>query len=372
MSTKSLFVLAAAMILIGRTSLGAAGGDEVLGKIVLPPGFRISYFSALTPGARGMTIGEDGTVYVGTHKQGKVYALRDHDGDGAAETIDTIASGLNAPTGVAFFEGVLYVAEIHRIVKLEAISTHLSDPPVPKVVYDGYPRETHHGWKYLRVGPDRKLYAPVGAPCNICQSDNEVFASLTRLDLDGTHFEIFARGIRNTVGFDWHPDTGELFLSDNGRDWLGNDRPPEELNGIRRAGVHFGYPFCHGGDIVDPEFGKDRPCADFTPPAWKFPAHVAPLGIRFYTGHQFPTEYRHRLFVAQHGSWNRSPPMGYRVVAVEFREGQPIADRVFAEGWLQPSGEVLGRPVDLLQMADGSLLVSDDHRGAVYRIRYQP
>lgn len=346
--------------------------EDALQKIRVPQGFHIGYFSADTPNARSMALGEDGTVYVGTFKHGKVYALRDENRDGVAERTFTVASGLNAPNGVAVLGGDLYVAEIHRIVKLEAIARHLEKPPAPKVVFQGYPKESHHGWKYLRVGPDRKLYVPVGAPCNVCQPRNALFATLTRLDPDGGNLEIYARGIRNTVGFDWHPETGELFFTDNGRDWLGDQRPPEELNGAPHAGMHFGFPYCHGGDIPDPEFGMERRCAEFASPAWTFPAHVAPLGIRFYLGSQFPSEYRHQLFVAQHGSWNRSPPFGYRVVRVNFRDGKPVSDQIFADGWLQPDGQVLGRPVDILELADGSLLVSDDHRGAIYRIVYQP
>jgi glucose/arabinose dehydrogenase len=202
-------------------------------------------------------------------------------------------------------------------------------------------------------------------------SENEIFATITRMEPDGRNFEIFARGVRNTVGFDWHPETRKLFFTDNGRDELGDDRPPDELNAAPESGRHFGYPFCHGGDIGDPEFGDRRPCSDFTPPAWKFPAHVAALGVRFYTGHQFPAEYHNRLFVAEHGSWNRTQPQGYRVVAVEFKDGVPIGERVFADGWLQANGTVLGRPVDVVQLADGSLLVSDDQRGAIYRISYE-
>ncbi len=360
------------LILFTLGSCPGGAGEDVLGNIKLPAGFRIDYFSTNTPNARSMALGDDGTVYVGTYKAGKVYALRDENGDGIAEKTYVVGSSLNAPNGVAVVNGDLYIAEVHRIIKLEGIAGRLDQPPTPRVVFDGYPKETHHGWRYLRVGPDRKLYVPVGAPCNICQPDNEMFATLTRLDPDGRNLEIFARGIRNTVGFDWHPQTGDLFFTDNGRDWLGNDSPAEELNAAQRAGLHFGYPFCHGGDMPDPEFGGTRRCAEFTPPAWKFPAHVAPLGVRFYTGRQFPEAYRQQLFVAQHGSWNRNPPLGYRVVRVDFHNGKPVSDQVFADGWLRSDGAVLGRPVDVLELRDGSLLVSDDHRGAVYRISYRP
>ncbi len=351
---------------------GAARANEGMGDIKLPPGFRIALFTDQTPNARSLALGDDGTVYVGSMREGKVYAVRDDNRDGKADRVDILASGLNMPNGVAVLDGDLYVAEISRVSKLKDIAHHLADPPQPETVYDGYPKDMHHGWKYLRVGPDRKLYAPVGAPCNICESSNEVYATLTRLDPDGKNLEIYARGIRNTVGFDWHPDSKELWFTDNGRDWLGNDSPPDELNRAPQAGMNFGYPYCHGKDTADPEFGKRKSCAQFTPPAWTFPAHVAALGIRFYTGTQFPAEYRGQLFVAQHGSWNRSTPHGYRVAVVRFEGGKPVGDQIFAEGWLKPDGKATGRPVDILQMPDGALLVSDDQRGAIYRISYRP
>ena len=349
----------------------AGNAQENVGKIKLPPGFHLSVFADQVPNARSLALGDDGTVYVGTIGE-KVYALRDADHDGKAEQVSTIAIGLNQPNGVAILKGDLYIAEIHRIVKLKDIAAHLSDPPKPEVVFDGFPKDRHHGWKYLRVGPDGKLYTPVGAPCNICLQDKDIYASLTRLDPDGKNFEIFARGIRNTVGFDWHPQTGVVFFTDNGRDELGDDLPPEELNAAPKPGLHFGFPFCHGGDIPDPEFDQQRACSEFTPPAWKFPAHVAALGVHFYQGKQFPEQYQGQLFVAHHGSWNRTTPQGYRVALVKFKDGKPVADEVFAEGWLQPNGDVMGRPVDILELADGSLLVSDDRNGVVYRIAYKP
>lgn len=345
--------------------------EAVLSRIKLPPGFSIAVYSDQTPEARSMTLGEDGTVYVGSLTVGKVYALRDEDGDGRAERVIVVASGLNMPSGVAYQQGDLYIAEISRIVKLKDITHRLNEPPPPVLVADAYPNQRSHGWKYLRVGPDGKLYAPVGAPCNICLSDDPMFASLTRIDLDGRNLEIHAHGIRNTVGFDWHPDSGELYFTDNGRDWLGDDLPPEELNKISRPGLHFGYPYCHAGDVPDPEFGKQKACDEFTAPAFKFPAHVAPLGIHFYRGKQFPSNYHGQLFVAQHGSWNRSQPQGYRVTLVRFTAGHPVSEEPFAEGWLGPDGKAAGRPVDVQELRDGSLLVSDDQRGVVYRIAYK-
>jgi glucose/arabinose dehydrogenase len=367
-STKALFLSLVCL----ATSACAESGAERLAKLKVPSGFHISLFAEQTPNARSLSLGEDGTVYAGSMNEGKVYALRDLDRDGKADQVLTIASGLNMPNGVASLAGDLYIAEVNRIVRLKDIAQHLTDPPKPEVVNDAYPSDRHHGWKYLRVGPDGKLYVPVGAPCNICLSEKDIYASLTRLDKDGKNLEIFARGLRNSVGFDWNPATGDLFITDNGRDWLGDDAPPEELNAASKAGLHFGYPYCHGGAIPDPEFGQRRACKEFAPPAWKFPAHVAALGARFYRGKQFPEKYRGQLFVAQHGSWNRSTPQGYQVVMVRFENGKPVADEIFAQGWLQADGEVLGRPVDILEMPDGSLLVSDDAQGAIYRISYGP
>ncbi len=356
----------------GGLSVAANAGQAPLSldSLKLPSGFQISLYTRQTPGARSLALGEDGTVYVGT-LQDKVYALRDRDGDGKAEAVQTVATGLNAPNGVAVLHGDLYIAEISRIVKLKDIASHLDSPPKPELVFDDYPENRQHGSKYLRVGPDGKLYAGVGAPCNVCVSEKGIYASLTRVDPDGKNFEIFAQGIRNTEGFDWQPQTGEMFFTDNGRDLLGDDVPPEELNSAPKAGLHFGFPYCHAGFIADPEFGKLADCTGFVPPAWKFPAHVAPLGVRFYRGKQFPADYQGQLFVAQHGSWNRSTPQGYRVVAVKFSDGKPVADAVFVYGWLRANGDVLGRPVDIIEAADGALLVSDDWQGAIYRITYR-
>lgn len=361
------------MALFGLAVCGDAALAAIdLGGIKLPPGFRISVYTDRTPDARSLTLGEDGTVYVGTMSERKVYAVRDENRDGTADHVYLLASGLNMPNGVAYLDGDLYVAEISRLLRFKDIGRHLAEPPKPDTVYDGFPKDVHHGWKYLRVGPDRKLYTAVGAPCNLCLSEQEIYATLVRLDPDGRNPEIYARGVRNTVGFDWHPETGELWFTDNGRDWLGDDAPPDELNRAPKPGLNFGYPYCHGEDIADPEFGRRKSCAEFTPPAWSFPAHVAALGARFYTGSQFPAEYRGQLFVAQHGSWNRSVPVGYRVVTVRFEGGKPVGEQVFAEGWLRSKGEVAGRPVDILAMPDGALLISDDKRGVIYRVTYQP
>lgn len=344
-------------------------GDPRLQDIRLPPGFTISIYAEGVKNARGMSLGPDGTVYVGSRDVGNVYAVRDEDGDGVAERVYTIATRLAMPAGVAFHDGDLYVSAVSRIVKLPGISGRLADPPAPVTVYDGFPTETHHGWKYIAFGPDGKLYVPVGAPCNICLSDDSIFASITRMNADGTGREIIAHGVRNSVGFDWDPRDGSLWFTENGRDWMGDDQPACELDHLTANGQHFGYPFCHQGDLLDPEFGKGRNCADYVPPAAKLGPHVAPLGMKFYRGERFPAKYRHAIFIAEHGSWNRSTPIGYRITVAYPQADGTATTEVFAEGWLQ-GNSAWGRPVDLLELPDGSLLVSDDVADVIYRIRY--
>jgi glucose/arabinose dehydrogenase len=340
-----------------------------LNRIQLPPGFEITVFAENVRDARSMALGEKGTLFVGTRTAGKVYAIK-HDGAKATQVM-TIATGLNSPNGVAVKDGALYVAEVSRVTRFDAIEANLSNPPQPRVVYDKYPGDRHHGWKFIRFGPDGWLYVPVGAPCNICDREPP-YASITRLKPDGSTMEVFARGVRNSVGFDWHPDTKELWFTDNGRDMLGDDVPPDELDHAPKAGMHFGYPYCHGGDIADPDFGTNRRCAEFTPPAQKFGAHVASLGMRFYTGSMFPAEYRNRIFIAEHGSWNRSRKSGYRVMQAKVEGGKVVEYGVFAEGFLEKASDsAWGRPVDIQVMPDGAILVSDDHANAIYRIAYR-
>lgn len=341
-----------------------------LETITLPPGFSISIYADNVPGARSLTLSPNGTLFVGTRQEGKVYAVLDHKRTNVADVVLTLAHGLNVPNGVAFHDGALYVAEVNRILRYDNIEARLTNPPPPVVVNDSYPRDTHHGWKFIRVGPDGRLYVPVGAPCNICQRGDARYASITRLQLDGTGFAVVAHGVRNSVGFDWHPETKELWFTDNGRDWLGDDLPPDELNHAPQLGLHFGFPYCHGKDITDREFGTKRPCSDFVPPALDLGPHVAALGMRFYTGTMFPPAYRNQIFIAQHGSWNRSQKIGYRVMRVRL-EGNRVAEyTAFAEGWLR-EGQVWGRPVDVQIMPDGALLVSDDYAGAIYRVSYK-
>lgn len=341
-----------------------------LKKIRLPQGFKIDVFAEGVKNARSLELSPGGTLFVGTREEGKVYALKDNDGDYRADTVYTIAKGLRMPNGVAFRDGDLYVAEVNRILKFENIEENLANPPAPAVVFDGYPTENHHGWKFIAFGPDGKLYVPVGAPCNICESENEVFASITRLNPDGSGMEVVQRGVRNTVGFTWHPQTGELWFTDNGRDMLGDDEPACELNHAPQDGMHFGYPYCHQGDLPDPEFGSKRPCDEFTPPAQNLGPHVAPLGVEFYTGQQFPEQYRGHILIAEHGSWNRSKKIGYRITLVKLDGNRATSYEPFAEGWLD-GGDAWGRPVDLEFLPDGSMLVSDDFADAVYRIYYE-
>ncbi len=354
--------------LLGAAVLLAAARDEPLPleKIKLPAGFRIGLY-ARVPNARSMALGGGGTLFVGT-REGEVYAVRKGTG-GQGGAVVTIARGLRMPNGVAIAGGALYVAEISRILRFDGIEARLDDPPRPAVVRGDFPTDSHHGWKFIAFGPDGLLYVPVGAPCNICESKKPVYATIHRMRPDGSGLELFASGVRNTVGFDWDPSTRELWFTDNGRDWLGDDMPPDELNHAPRPGMHFGYPYCHGRNISDPRFGKKRPCSELTPPSIELAPHAAALGMRFYTGSMFPDEYRNQIFIAEHGSWNRSEPIGYRVSLVRRDAGRPSSYQTFAEGWLQ-GRSAWGRPVDVLVMPDGALLVSDDKAGAIYRISY--
>ena len=342
--------------------------DPRLTQIKLPEGFYIRVYAKGVPGARSLNLSPNGTLFVGTRSNSRVYALRDEDGDHKAERVIILASGLNRPNGVAFKDGDLYVAEVSRILRYRDIEAHLDNPPQPEIVNDAFPTDRSHGWKFIRFGPDDLLYVPVGAPCNICASPDP-YASIGRLDPSTGDFEVVARGVRNSVGFDWHPETGEMWFTENGRDHLGDDMPPDELNRVTADGQHFGYPYCHGTDIADPEFGDQRGCDEFVPPVQELGPHVAALGMRFYRGNMFPAEYRNQIFIAEHGSWNRSSKIGYRLTLVRLDPDGTVRYEPFAEGWLQGESN-WGRPVDVLVMPDGSLLVSDDQAGLIYRISY--
>ncbi len=341
-----------------------------LDKIKLPPGFQISVFADKVTNARSMSLSPNGTLFVGTRKDGRVYAIRDEDGDFKADKTYTLDRDLFMPTGVAFRNGSLYVAEVNRILRYDDIENRLDNPPEPVVVYDQYPDDKWHGWKYIAFGPDDKLYVPVGAPCNVCDGKAEVYATMTRMNPDGTNMEIYAKGVRNSVGFDWHPETGDLWFTENGRDWMGEDMPACELNHAPKAGMHFGFPYCHQGDAPDDKFAGDRTCEEFTPPAQKLGPHVAPLGMEFYEGAQFPAKYKHQILVAEHGSWNRKDRIGYRVMLVGMEGNKTVSYEPFAEGWMENNENPWGRPVDLEHLPDGSMLVSDDFADAIYRISY--
>jgi glucose/arabinose dehydrogenase len=351
--------------LAGVLPRGAAEADD----ITLPPGFQIAVYAADVPNARQMAAGPPGIVFVGSRSAGKVHAVVDRDGDHRADEVHVLASGLQTPTGVTFRDGALYVAEVSRILRFRDVARDLARPPAPEIVTDAYPTETHHGWKFIAIGPDGRLYVPVGAPCNVCQPPGPLHATITRLDLSRGQPEVVARGVRNSVGFDFDPDTGELWFTDNGRDWLGDAEPPDELNRLARAGEHFGFPYCHGHGAPDPDHNAGRGCEQFTAPAQALDPHVAALGMRFYTGRMFPEKYRGGVFIAEHGSWNSSRPVGYRVTFVGIEGGRAVSYEPFATGWLKGS-VAAGRPADVLVMPDGALLVADDKGGRIYRITY--
>jgi glucose/arabinose dehydrogenase len=353
-------ILRAAFVSLFFLVAVSAQAARQLEKIKLPPGFKIELYVDHVDGARSLAMSPSGTLFISTMRE-KVYAYKDG-------KLYTVADGLKMPNGIDFHNGALYIAEISRISRLEGIENKLSNPPQPVVVTTDLPSKTHHGWRYMRFGPDGYLYVAVGAPCNECTVEDP-FGTILRMKPDGSEKEVYARGIRNSVGFDWDPKSHDLWFTDNGRDNLGNERPPDKLNHASKAGLNFGYPYCHGGDDLDPELGKGHSCSEFVPPVQKIPAHDANLGMRFYTGKMFPDEYRDGIFIAEHGSWNREPPRGYRISRVRLNGDRSVGYEVFAEGWLQDSGP-WGRPVDVLVAQDGALLVSDDYSGAVYRISY--
>jgi glucose/arabinose dehydrogenase len=340
----------------------AVAASLPLSKVHLPQGFKIEVLAEV-PGARSLAIGQQGTVFVGTRDE-NVYAVKDG-------KVYPLAKGLTSPNGVAFRDGNLYVAEISRVSVLKDIESHLSQPPKPEPLSATFPSEAHHGWKFIAFGPDGKLYVPVGAPCNVCDKGDD-YAAIFRIAADGTQKELVAKGIRNTVGFDWHPEAKRLYFTDNGRDLLGEDVPSDELNVAPKLGLDFGFPRCHAGSVPDPEFGKGKDaCKGSEKPVALFGAHVAALGMRFYNASQFPAAYHHRIFVAEHGSWNRSQPDGYRVVTVKLdSNGKQGKVETFATGWLEKDGSAWGRPVDVQVQPDGSLLVSDDKAGVIYKITY--
>ena len=338
-------------------------------RLTAPPGFHVELFATNVPNVRQLAVSSDGLVFAGSSEAGKVYAIIDRDHDFVADEVVTIADDLHLPSGIALHRGALYVGAVEKILRYDDIAAHYRERPQAAVLPVQLPRDEAHGWKYLGFGPDGLLYVPVGAPCNICLP-RPPYASILRMQPDGRAVSVFATGIRNSVGFAWHPVTGELWFTDNGRDWLGDDSPSCELNRVTKPGQHFGFPFIHGGDTPDPEFGDGHAARDYVPPAATLGAHVAPLGVLFYRGKQFPAEFRRSLLIAEHGSWNSSHKVGYRVVQIELNaHSEVIRSAPFVTGWLH-NEEVSGRPADVAELSDGSVLISDDTAGVIYRVRY--
>ena len=374
LSLLRLFLLALLMAASCGTAPAPGNGntetDPLLSRIQLPEGFKIGIYARGVHNARAMAMGPDGTLFVGSRRAGNLYAVRDRDADFVADEVLTLDTGLNMPSGVAFRDGALYVAEVDRILRYDDIENRLYDPPEPVVVNRDLPSDRHHGWKFIRFGPDGKLYVPVGAPCNVCERDDPRYATIMRMNPDGTDLEVYVSGVRNTVGFDWHPESGELWFTDNGRDLMGNEIPPDELNRVAAAGQHFGFPYHHGIDIPDPQFGGKRARETTVLPAQELGPHVAAVGMRFYTGNMFPSGYRHQVLIAEHGSWNRDSKIGYRIMLVRLEGGEAIGYETFATGWLEDE-QVYGRPADVEVMPDGSLLISDDFTGMIYRVTHE-
>ena len=373
MKRQALVLLALALATAVLLSVAPVAQQPslLLDRIKLAPGFSIDVYATGVKNARAMALSPAGVLFVGSRSAGSVFAIVDTNKDQRADKVYTIATGLNMPSGVAFRDGALYVAEVNRVWRYDGIESRLESPPKPVLVSEAFPSDRHHGWKFIRFGPDGLLYVPVGAPCNICERDDKRYGSIMRMTPDGSGLETFVSGVRNSVGFDWHPQTKELWFTDNGRDMLGDDLPPDELNRASRQGLHFGFPYCHGGDVSDPDFGSKRPCSEFEPPARRLGPHVAAIGMRFYTGQMFPPGYRNQILIAEHGSWNRRNKIGYRVMLVRLDAvGKAVSYEPFAEGWLQGE-KAWGRPADVQVMPDGALVVSDDEAGVIYRISYK-
>jgi len=373
-----VFCRSFAALVFAAPGLACADASENLSKIKLPDGFKISIYAEV-PNARAMTLTPSGTLFVGSYNADKVHAVLDTNKDYKADKVIEIigpgnlpdGSKFDMPAGVAFRDGALYVSSISRIIRFDNIEANLENPPTPVIVSSAFPEKGHHGWKFIAFGPDGKLYVPQGAWCNVCDFPDELFASIARMNPDGSGLEVVAKGVRNTVGFDWHPETGELWFTENGRDMMGDDMPGDELNRISAPGQHFGYPYVHQGDTLDPQFGKDKKVEDYVAPAQVLGPHVAALGMRFYTGTMFPAEYKNQIFIAEHGSWNRRDKSGYRVMVVKHDGKNGTSYEPFATGWLQDGDETWGRPADVLVMPDGSLLIADDQADVIYRVTYE-
>jgi len=381
-STRPLLVVLCFGVLAAGVTGSARQGPSPLASLVLPAGFQAEVFAEKVENARSMVRGPQGTVFVGSQYGGKVHAVVDANGDHKADRVVVIASGLDQPNGVAMRGGALYVATASRLLRFDDIEKQLDAPPAPVTVRNDLPNpKAGHTWKFIAFGPDDLLYMSVGSTCNVC-APAAMTAAIVRMKLDGSGMEVFAEGVRNSVGFDWHPVTRDLWFTDNGRDALGDDVPHDELNVAPKAGLHFGFPFCHQGDIPDPQFGSQRACATTESPVQNLGAHVAAIGFTFYTGDMFPARYKNAAIIAQHGSWNRSTPSGYRVMAA-LNDGrrvtayEPLLDGFLPGGASRAAGgrgatnAATGRPVDVLQMPDGSILVSDDRGNRLIRVSYR-
>src|SRR5579883_236052 len=346
--------------------LPAAPDKLPVAKLKVPSGFNIEVYAAGMANARSLAVGDKGTVFVGSRLVDKVYAIVNKDGK---REVKVLASGLYRPNGVAFHNGTLYVAELPKTSKIDNVEAVLDNPPKPTVIYDNLPKDEAHGWKFIAIGPDNKLYVPVGQPGNNVLHDKD-HGQIRRINLDGSGAEVVAVGVRNTVGFDWNPETKQLYFTDNSRDWMSEDLPNDELNRVTKIGEHFGSPYCYQGDIPDPEFGWGHSCSEFTPPVGLMGPHAAALGFRFYTGSMFPKAYRNAIILARHGSWNKSRKFGGDVVVAHLNKDGTVKNiEPIVTGFLQDN-KYVGRPVDVMQMKDGSLLISDDWNGAVWRLSY--
>ena len=357
---------AAKLAPVAPPPIPAAADKLPLAKLKVPAGFNIEVYASGMANARSLAMSDKGTVFVGSRLVDKVYAIVNKDGK---RTVKVVASGLYRPNGVAFKDGTLYIAELSKISKIEMVDNVLDNPPKPTMIYDNLPKDEAHGWKFIAIGPDNKLYVPIGQPGNNVLHD-DAHGQIRRMNLDGSGAEVIARGVRNTVGFDWHPENKQLYFTDNGRDWASEDVPEDELNRVTKVGEHFGSPYCYQGNFPDPEFGWGHSCSEFTAPVGLMGPHTAVLGMRFYTGNMLPKSYKNSIIVARHGSWNRSKKVGGDVVVVKLnKDGTVKSMEPLITGFLE-NNSYIGRPVDVLQMKDGSLLVSDDWNGAVYRITY--
>jgi len=365
MKIKIINIIAALLLSILSFSLFAE-------KLIVPDGFKIETFASDVGNARQMALGDKGTVFVGSRRAGKVYALLDSDEDGQSDQKYIIDSGLNMPSGVAFRNGALYVAAVNRILRYSNIEAQLSNPPEPEIIIDDLPTDSHHGWKAIEFNRLGELFIPVGVPCNVCIRDDSRYGSILKLDIQTRQYSIYANGVRNSVGLAFHPENNELWFTDNGRDSMGDDLPPDEINLANRAGLNFGFPYLHGKNILDPVYGKQARPGDYTLPVVELDAHVAPLGLAFYTGNTYPEKYHNGLFVAEHGSWDRSVKSGYRVIHVKLDDTNRSIIEPFVTGWLnRESDSSTGRPVDILVMPDGAMLISDDYADRIYRVTYQ-